>query len=359
LSTSIGTWIGNPAGTTYQWQRSADKVLWDSIAGATSSSYTIALADNGYYLRSEVFETKTVNTVTYKVVASSLPTEAVTSLTITNNVLPTITGSWNVGQTLNLSNGAWSATGTFTYQWQSSANGSSWTDISGATSNSYVLTNSESSLYVRAKVSNVSGSATGFAYSNATAKVGAPYNTAVPTISGTMQVGETQTVNAGTWSGTPTLTYQWQSSTDAIAWSAIAGANTANFVMTYALSNSKIRAVVTAVNAVDTATANTAYIAGFAPPRANVVPVISGTTTVGQTLSTTSGTWPSTISGYEYQWQRSADNGTTWVNISGAASSSYTLVSGDTGYVIRSQVALTNTTGTSAAYSLPTAVVAP
>jgi hypothetical protein len=87
--------------------------------------------------------------------------------------------------------------------------------------------------------------------------------------------------------------------------------------------------------------------------------VISGTTTVGQTLSSTSGTWPSTSSGYSYQWQESADAGTTWTNISGAVANSYTLVAGDTGYAIRVQVSLTNTTGTSAAYSLPTAVIAP
>lgn len=282
-----------------------------------------------------------------------------TSLTITNSVLPTISGSWNTGQTLNLSNGAWSVTGTFTYQWQSSSNGSTWTDLAGATSSSYTLTNAEAGLYMRARVTNVSGSATGFAFANATPKVGAPHNSAAPTTSGTMQVGETLTVAAGTWSGSPTLTYQWQSSTDSIAWSAIAGATSSTFVMTFALSNSRIRTVVTAVNAVDTATATTGIISGFAPPRATVVPVISGTTTVGQTLSSTTGTWPSTASGYSYQWQESADAGTTWTNISGAVANTYSLIAGDTGYAIRVQVSLTNTTGTSAAYSLPTAIIAP
>ena len=358
LSTTIGTWIGSPTGTQYQWQKSADKVIWDSIPGATNSSYTISLADAGFFLRAGVIETKTVSAVTYKVVASSLPTELITSLTITNNVLPTITGSWNTGQTLSLSNGSWSASGTFTYQWQTSSNGSSWTDLSGATGNTYTLTNSEAGLYMRARVTNVSGSATGYAFSYATPKVGAPHNSAVPTTSGTMQVGETLTVAAGTWSGSPTLSYQWQSSTDSIAWSSIAGATSSTFVMTFALSNSRIRTVVTAANAVDTATATTGIISGFAPPRATAVPVISGTATVGQTLSSTSGTWPSTASGYSYQWQESADAGTTWTNISGAVASTYTLVAGDTGYAIRVQVSLTNTTGTSAAYSLPTAVIA-
>lgn len=359
LSTTIGTWIGSPVGTTYQWQRSADKVTWDSIPSASSSNYTVALGDNGFYLRSQVFETKTVSSVTYKVGAASLPTDLVTSITITNTVLPAITGSWNVGQVLNLSNGVWSVSGTFTYQWQTSSDGSTWTDKAGATSNSLTLASSESGLYLRAKVTEVNGSATGIAYSNATSKVGAPYNSVTPSISGTMQVGETQTVNAGTWSGTPTLTYQWQNSTDGIAWTAIGGATNSTFVMTFALSNSRIRTVVTAVNAVDTATANSTVIAGFAPPRATVTPVITGTTTVGQVLTSTTGTWPSTSSGHAFQWQRSADAGITWTNIAGAIASTYTLLSADNGYVFRTQVALTNTTGTSSAYSLPTAIIAP
>jgi hypothetical protein len=361
LSTTVGTWIGNPTGTLYQWQRSLDMSTWDSIPGATASTYTTVLGDAGYYIRSEVYETKTVSAVAYKVSAASLPTAQIANLTVnvSNTVLPAITGSWNVGQILNLSNGSWSTVGTLSYQWQSSSNGSAWSDIAGATSNTYTLTNTEAGLYVRAKVLNVSGGATGFAYSNATAKVGAPYNTALPAITGVAQVGETQTVSSGTWNGTPTYSYQWQSSSDGIAWTNVAGATNSTFVMTFALSNLRIRSVVTAVNAIDTVTAVAPTIIGFAPPRVAVIPVITGTAQSGQSLSTSAGTWPNTSSGYEYQWQRSSDGGATWVNINSAVSSSYTVVAGDVGYQIRSQVSVRNNTGTSTAYSLPTAVIAP
>jgi len=40
----------------------------------------------------------------------------------------------------------------------------------------------------------------------------APINSAVPTISGTASVGSTLTASPGTWSDTPTVTYQWQNS---------------------------------------------------------------------------------------------------------------------------------------------------
>ncbi len=41
----------------------------------------------------------------------------------------------------------------------------------------------------------------------------APINSAIPTISGTASVGSTLTASTGTWSDTPTVTYQWQNST--------------------------------------------------------------------------------------------------------------------------------------------------
>jgi hypothetical protein len=36
-----------------------------------------------------------------------------------------------------------------------------------------------------------------------------PINTVLPVITGTKQVGQTLTCSAGTWSRSPTLTYQW------------------------------------------------------------------------------------------------------------------------------------------------------
>lgn len=75
-----------------------------------------------------------------------------------------------------------------------------------------------------------------------------------------------------------------------------------------------------------------------------VAPVISGTALVGNTLTSTTGTWTSDtgVTGYLYQWTR---NG---VNISGATNSTYTLVSADLNTSIICKVAATDTDGTSA-----------
>ena len=91
-----------------------------------------------------------------------------------------------------------------------------------------------------------------------------------------------------------------------------------------------------------------------APPR------IGGTAQVGQTLTTTNGTWTSTsnVSLYGYAWGRCDTSGANCVAIGGANSSSYTLVDADQGHTIRSYVTATNSAGSTQSTSSPTATVA-
>ena len=295
------------------------------------------------------------------VTSESDATVLIPNLIITNTVRPIISGSWTEGQTLSTTSGTWSVNGTISYQWQYSSDNSTWNNISGATSSSYVLTSAEASSYIRVQVTNTSSTGSGIAYSNTTSLVNSPYNTSSPTISGTVQVGATQTVTNGTWSNTPTsYTYQWQSSSDGIAWSNISGATSSTYAPTFALANTRIRVSITATNAIGSSTISTAALSGFLPPAATAVPGVSGTVQVGQTLTSDGGTWPGTSNSYRvFTWQRSSDNGVTWSNISGATSSTYVLVVADTGYLIRSQVSLTTNAGTASAYSLPTTAVIP
>lgn len=359
LTTTDGTWLKSPT-ITYQWQRSTDLTLWNNIAGATSSSYSVAVGDVGYYIRVQVFGSRTVSGVEYRYTSPSQPTVIVPALTAISTTAPVVSGSWTEGSTLTTTNGTWNSSGTFTYQWQRSANNSTWENISGATASSYVLTSSEASKYVRVQVllSGTSGT-DGVAYSVSTAKVGAPYNTAAPAISGTVRVGVAQSVSTGTWSGSPTYTYQWQTSSDGIVWTNLNGATNSSYTPTFAVANLRLRAVVSAANAVDTATATSQVVQGFLAPIATDIPAISGTVSGTNTLTTSDGTWPGSPNTFTYAWHRSSDGGVTWTNIAGATASTYTLTAGDAGYRIRSQVTVTTNASSSTAYSLPTAAVAP
>ena len=354
LTVAQGTWLGTTT-ITQQWQSSSDGAVWNAITGATSLTYVLTSAESGLYIRAQVFGNRTIGSTVYQITANSAATAVVPASNVTNSVLPVISGNLLSGQTLTTTNGTWSTSGTFTYQWQSSSNGTTWSNISSATASTFVLTGSETSQYVRVQVTNSisSGTISGTAFSVATVKIGAPYNTALPTISGTLRIGSTQTITTGTWGNTPTsYAYQWQSSTNGISWINIGGWSTSTYLPTFDICNAKIRVIVAAVNATDTATVTSASIEGFLPPTApTILPFLTDTNTVGSTFTVTPGTWPSTTSGQTYQWERSADGGASWANISGATGLTYLTVAGDAGYRIRVRETLTTNTGSSSAYT--------
>src|SRR4029077_20403156 len=83
--------------------------------------------------------------------------------------------------------------------------------------------------------------------------------------------------------------------------------------------------------------------AGPSAPVNTVLPAISGTTQVGQTLTTTNGTWTGSPTGYAYQWKRGGSN------ISGATASTYLLVTADLAATITVTVTATNVIGSTSA----------
>jgi len=88
-------------------------------------------------------------------------------------------------------------------------------------------------------------------------------------------------------------------------------------------------------------------------------PVISGTTQVGQTLTTTNGTWSNSPTSFAYQWQRCNGGGNACVNVANGTQRTYTLVGADAGRTIRVRVTATNADGSASAQSEQTATITP
>jgi hypothetical protein len=105
-----------------------------------------------------------------------------------------------------------------------------------------------------------------------------------------------------------------------------------------------------------------AVSAGQAATRAAPVntasPTVSGTTTVGQTLTASNGTWTNSPTSFEYQWLRCNATGASCVNAPNGTQKTYTLVGGDRGHTMRVKVTATNADGSASAQSDQTAVVA-
>jgi hypothetical protein len=92
-------------------------------------------------------------------------------------------------------------------------------------------------------------------------------------------------------------------------------------------------------------------------PKNTVLPAITGTAAVGQTLTAGSGNWSGTTPmTFYYQWARSNAKG-GFDPIPAATSNSYTLTSSDAGHALFVQVKATNTAGEAWADSKPTAIV--
>jgi hypothetical protein len=129
-----------------------------------------------------------------------------------NLSLPTISGTAQVGQTLTATTGTWTnpQPTSFTFQWKRAG-----TPITGATAQTYVPVTADIGNTITVAVVGInSAGPSAAATSAATAAVVAqpiPVNTAIPTISGTTQVGQVLTAAPGTWTNSPTsYSYQWQ-----------------------------------------------------------------------------------------------------------------------------------------------------
>ena len=92
-------------------------------------------------------------------------------------------------------------------------------------------------------------------------------------------------------------------------------------------------------------------------PTNSVAPAISGTKSVGQTLTSSTGTWNGSPTSYAYQWKRADTSSGSYTDISGANTSTYVLTSDDVSKFIKVGVIATNAAGSSS-QTLSTATTA-
>jgi hypothetical protein len=250
-----------------------------------------------------------------------------------NSAAPVASGTATVGSTLSCTTGTWTNSPTsYAYQWLQ--NGVS---ISGATSSTYVVATADAGTSIRCLVTATNSSGSGSATSNALAIAAlpsAPSNTVAPVVSGTATVGSTLSCTTGTWTNSPTsYAYQWLR-----GGLSISGATSATYLLVAADGGTSVSCRVTATNAAGNTSIASNALAVLGIPANTTAPVVSGTLTVGSTLSCTTGTWTNSPT-YAYQWQRGG------ANISGATSSTYVTVSADGGTSVGCVVTATNASG--------------
>jgi len=196
------------------------------------------------------------------------------------------------------------------------------------------------------------------------ASAAAPVNTGEPTIKGSPLVGKDLTGSAGSWTGTAiSYSYRWlRCNENAANCVGITGATSKKYRVISADLGATIRFEATGKNAEGTAigTSNpTAVITTTGGvPASTAPPKISGTATIGSTLTAATGTWvgdaPIT---YSFQWRRCDAGGNACKDIGQATKSTFRITDKEAGSTIRIEVIAKNSRGTGTAFSEQTAVV--
>ena len=337
---------------SYRWQSSADGSSWADIGGATAASFTPAQAEVGRQLRVVVSWTdgqghaETVNSASTAAVAN-------TNDSPTGEVL--VGGLAAEGATLTASHTLADADGlgTIAWTWQSSANGSSWADIAGASAAQFSVPSSLVGQFLRAVARWTDGY--GQAESVASAPTSAVANVNQPptgslTLAGTPRQGEPLTAahTLGDPDGLGTLQWKWQSSANGTSWTDIAGASAASFTPGQAQVGLRLRVVASWRDGQGSdesvASAASASVANVNDPPSGSL-VVSGTPRQGSLLTAVSTLAdPDGLGTLRWQWQSSTD-GLQWVDIAGASARTFTPGQAQVGRLLRPLASWTDALG--------------
>jgi hypothetical protein len=292
-----------------QWQRSANGSTWSAISRATKTTYTFVA-------------TKSKNNYRYRAVftnSAGMARSRAAKLSVTFVVKPVIATQPTPQTVVANEQATFTATANGTpapsCQWQQSANGSSWSKVSGATSTTYsfAATKAKDGYRYRAVFTNSAGSARSQA-----AKLTVLQENTKPVITG-QPAGVTTVAGAvagfsSTAVGVPDPTVQWQSTADGVNWADIAGATspTYEFVAASGQNGYRYRAVFT--NGAGSTASSAATLTVWSAPVVTTQPQ-DAFGSFGDTV-----TFTATASGNPtpaVQWYTSSD-GTMWEPVPGA-----------------------------------------
>ncbi|WP_338100335.1 hypothetical protein, partial [Methanolapillus africanus] len=300
----------------YQWQESADNTTFTDISGATSAGYTTAdaTAAGMTYFRVVIAGTNgdelTSNSAKLTVL-SATDAISITTQPADKNI--------SIGQNATFSVVATNANG---YQWQESADNTTFTDISGATSAGYTTADATAAgmTYYRVVIAGTNGdeltsNSAKLTVLSATDAISITTQPADKNIS----IGQNATFSVV---ATNANGYQWQESADNTTFTDISGATSAGYTtadatvagMTY------FRVVIAGTNG-DELTSNSAKLTVLSATDAISITTQPADKNISIGQNATFSVTATNANGY--QWQESADN-TTFTDISGATSAGYT-----------------------------------
>ena len=334
----------------YEYQWLADD---SGISGATNATYTLVAADDGKAIKVRVSFTDDAGN--NEETLTSAATEAVAAAPTPNSPAtgtPAISGTAQVGETLTANtSGVADVDGLsnvrYEYQWLADD-----AEIAGATGLTYTLAATDEGKAITVQVSFTDDADNEETLTSAAtaAVASAPQSnspaTGEPTITGTVQVGETLTANTSGIAdpdGLSNVQYEYQWLADDVD---ISGATNATYTLVAEDEGKAIKVRVSfaddAGNGETLTSAATDAVAAAPTPNtpATGAPTINGTAQVGEALTAdTSGIADADgLSNVQYEYQWLADD----AEIAGATGSTHTLADTDEGKAIKVEVTFTD-----------------
>lgn len=294
---------------TYQWYSSTDNVNWNSISGATAQNYSPGTTSFQTYYQRIVSGGLCTPSVSSSIVISAQPSPGNNivgaSQTICQGFIPQIlTGTTPTG-----------GSGTYTYQWQSSANNILWTNITGGNTIDYQPPALSGITYYRRVVS--SGVCPALTSSVLNIIIDPPVNNNSISTSQTICQGGVpiQITGSTPGGGNGSYTYVWQSSLNNSSWTTISTGTAIHFTPDPLNVNTYFRRL---VNSGACSQPSNSHAVTVNPGLGAITVGASQTICLANLPSQLTGTLPTGGSGvYSYQWQSSTDN-VTWTDVIGA-----------------------------------------
>lgn len=304
---------GGTGNYTYQWQSSAQSSVWANLSGETQAVYNPGSLSATTYFRRLVQSgicSFTTNTILIEITPGITNNVILASQSVCSGQAPILTGTLPSG-----------GIGIYSYQWESSLDGSSWSVILGGNQRDYTAPGMTQAVYFRRRVT---GTPCAPIYSNMSQILILP-------LIGNNTTGNAQTICQGSSpsaftgsvpsGGTGTYQYQWESALSSSGpWTGITNATLPAFVPPVLTQSTWYRRTVTSFACVNSSVPFEIAVNSFITQN-----TIDGHQTIcqGSTPTLLTGSMPSGGNGiYVYQWQSSA-NTSAWSTVSGANQSDY------------------------------------
>ncbi|MEA4921407.1 MAG: Ig-like domain-containing protein, partial [Clostridiaceae bacterium] len=320
-------------------------LTYECVTGSGPSNGELTFNSDGSYTYTPDENFNGLDGFTFKASAGMFSDEGTVTITVSavndapeNTVAPSVVGTFNYGATLTASAGEWNdsadggtSTLGYAYQWQTAeeTDGPA-TDISGETSETYVITRDDKGKYIRIKVTCDDGVDAASAYSSwqyvsnaAPVAKASSVNTNEDTpLSGSVTATDADTEDTLTYTlvddatngeltfNTSNGSYTYLPDKD------FYGSDTFTFKVYDGTAYSEVKTVTITVAAENDVPVNT------------TAPLIDGTLKASQTLIADKGVWSDAETSaaslvYTYQWQYAATEGGDPFNISGETGGTY------------------------------------